>query len=89
MKSTGGIISRVSLPDVKLEKPAYVAHILYQLPRRILLQGRSKVSPRFQTLYGLIYWINKQDYNLQYSIFRTDKEECIREGNKKIGETIE
>ncbi len=89
MKSNGGdIMTDIPLPDVKLEKPRYVAMIRYQIPKRLLLNGRRKTSPKFETLYGLIYWLNKQPYNLEYAIFKTTKDVIIRQGTKKIGETI-
>lgn len=76
------------LPSIEGEKGRYVATINYQIPRRILLNGRSKTSPKFETMYGLIYWLNKQPYNLTYVIYRTDKDVIIKEGIKKIGEIV-
>lgn len=76
------------LPDVKGEKGVFRATILYQIPNRIVLHGRVKTSPRFETMYGMIYWLNKQPYNMEYSIYRTDKTDLIREGFKKAGEVI-
>lgn len=78
----------IPLPDPKLEKPRYVATIIYQIPKRLILNGRRKTSPKFETMYGLMYWLNKQPYNLEYNIFRTDKELVIKSGSKKIGEII-
>lgn len=82
------IMYDMPLPDVKFEKWRYVATIKYQIPRRLLLHGRTKTSPKFETLYGMIYWLNKQPYNMEYVVYRTDKAEVIKEGYKKIGETI-
>jgi hypothetical protein len=81
-------ISDIPLPDVKFEKPRYVAIICYQIPRKIKLGGRRKVSPRFETMYGALYWLNKQDYNMDYMIVRTDQENAIRSGYKKVGEVV-
>jgi len=78
----------IPLSDIKYEKPRYVTMITYQIPKRILLHGRRKTSPKFETMYGLIYWLNKQPYNLEYVIFRTDKDIVIKHGTKKIGEVI-
>jgi hypothetical protein len=82
------MLSDIPLPDVKNESPKYVATIVYQKPKRIMLHGRIKTSPKFDTLYGIIYWLNSQPYNMEYSIYRTDKKDIIREGTKKIGEVI-
>jgi hypothetical protein len=80
------VMKSVPLPD--LEKPRYVAVIRYQLPKRILLNGRRKTSPRFETFYGVLYWINKQPYNMDYAIYRTDKDIVLKQGYKKIGDSI-
>lgn len=88
MKRSTDLMMDMPLPDAKLEKARYVAMIRYQIPRRILLNGRRKTSPKFETMYGLIYWLNKLPYNMEYAIFRTDKSELITSGYKKIGETI-
>lgn len=80
--------SDIPLPDVKFEASRYVASITYQIPRRLLLNARRKTSPKFETLYGMIYWLNKQPYNMEYVIYKTDKSEVVREGIKKIGESI-
>jgi hypothetical protein len=85
---SGEIAYDKPLPSLKLEKGSFIATILYQIPNRILLHGRVKTSPNFETLYGVIYWLNKQPYNMEYSIYRTDKDESIREGFKKVGEII-
>ena len=82
------IMYDIPLPCPEKEKGKYVATIVYQIPKRILLNGRSKSSPKFETLYGVMYWLNKQEYNLEYVIYRTDKSGIIREGSKKIGEDI-
>jgi hypothetical protein len=87
-KNYGAMLSDIPLTDPKLEEGKYVASITYQIPRRILLGGRHKTSPKFETLYGLVCWLNKQDYNMEYTIYRTDKSDIIKEGNKKIGEII-
>jgi hypothetical protein len=87
-KNYSAMLSDIPLPDAKFEEGKYVASITYQIPRRILLGGRHKTSPKFETLYGLIYWLNKQDYNMEYTIYRTDKSDIIKEGIKKIGEVI-
>lgn len=89
MKSNSGeIMLDIPLPDPKLEKPRYVAMIRYQIPKRIVLHGRRKTSPKFETLYGMLYWLNKQPYNFEYAIYKTDKEAIIRQGTKKIGEDL-
>jgi hypothetical protein len=82
------IVTNIPLPDVKFEKPRYVAMIRYQIPKRLLLNGRRKTSPKFETMYGMLYWLNKQPYNMDYVVYRTDKEAIIKRGRKKIGETI-
>lgn len=87
-KNYGAMISDIALPDAKLEEPRFVATITYQIPKRIVLGGRHKSSPRFETMYGLLYWLNKQPYNMEYIIYRTDKNDIIKEGSKKIGEVI-
>ena len=84
----GSMVSDIPLPDPALEKPRYVAMIRYQIPKRIVLNGRRKTSPKFETMYGLLYWLNKQPYNLEFAIFKTDKDFVIRKGSKKIGEEI-
>lgn len=88
MKLSRDLMKDIPLPSVKLEKPRYVAMIRYQIPNRILLNGRRKTSPKFETMYGLIYWLNKQPYNMDYIILKTDKDIIIKEGYKKIGEII-
>lgn len=88
MSSSNDIMYDIPLPDVKLEKPRFVATIRYQIPNKIRINGRFKTSPRFDTIYGVVYWLNKQPYNLTYHIFRTDKASVIKEGSKKIGENI-
>lgn len=80
--------SPIPLPPIGGEAPKFVAIICYQIPGRILLQGRRKTSPRFNTMYGVIYWLNKQPYHMDFTIFRTDKGLEIRSGSKKFGETI-
>jgi hypothetical protein len=81
-------ISPIPLPSIEGEAPKFVAFIRYQIPGRILLQGRRKTSPRFETMYGMIYWLNKQPYHMDFTIFRTDKENVVRSGSKKAGEII-
>ena len=88
MSKSTDLMLDVPLPDVKLDKSKYVAMIRYQLPDRIVLHGRYKTSPRFETLGGLIYWLNKQQCHMDYVIFKTDKNDVIKEGTKKIGENI-
>lgn len=88
MKSTGSEMSRIYLPDVKLEKPRYVAVIRYQLPNRIVLNGRHKASPRYETLYDVLYWLNKQPYNVDYVILRTNSDVVFREGYKRKEEIL-
>lgn len=88
MKRSTDLMMEIPLPDPKLEKPRYVAMIRYQIPRRIVLDGRRKTSPKFETMYGLLYWLNKLPYNMEYAILKTDKNEIIQSGYKKIGETI-
>lgn len=83
------MMSPIPLPDVKFETSRYVAMITYQIPRRLLLNGRRKTSPKFETWYGMMYWLNKQPYNLEYVIYKTDKNDIIKEGSKKIGEVVE
>lgn len=82
------IMYDIPLPSPESDKGKFVATINYQIPKRILLNGRSKTSPKFETMYGVIYWLNKQPYNLEYTIYKTDKDVILREGSKKIGETI-
>ena len=72
----------------KSEKPRYVAMIKYQIPKRIVLNGRYKTSPKFETMYGIMYWLNKQPYNMEYIVVHTNKEEVVKQGYKKIGEDI-
>jgi hypothetical protein len=88
MKTSNDVMYDIPLPDPKLEKSNFVATICYQIPNRIVLHGRHKTSPRFSTLYGVIYWLNKQPYHLEYTIFKTDKDAIIKQGFKKIGEKI-
>jgi hypothetical protein len=88
MKRSIDLMMDVPLRDIKFEKPRFVAMIRYQIPRRIVLDGRRKTSPKFETLYGLLYWLNKLPYNMEYAILRTDKNEVLQSGYKKIGETI-
>lgn len=88
MKKSIDLMKTIPLPDLKFEKPRYVTVIRYQIPRKILLNARRKASPKFETLYGMLYWINKQPYNMDYTIYRTDKEEIIRQGYKRIGEDL-
>ena len=76
------------LPDAKLEKPRYVAVIRYQIPRRIILSGRRRVSPKFETMYGMLYWLNKQPYHMDYVVYRTDSDVIIMEGFKRKEETL-
>jgi len=70
------------------EVPKYVCIIRYQIPKRILLNGRRKVSPKYDTLYGMMYWLNMQNYNLDYMILKTTTNSILLEGSKKIGEKI-
>lgn len=88
MKLMGEKMSTIWLPDVKLEKPRYVAVIRYQLPNRILLNGRHKASPRYETLYGVLYWLNKQPYDMDYTILRTNSDVVFREGYKRKEEIL-
>ena len=88
MKRSTDLMKEIPLTDPKLEKLRYVAMIRYQIPRRIVLDGRRKTSPKFETMYGLLYWLNKLPYNMEYAIFRTDRGELMTSGYKKIGETI-
>jgi len=88
MKTSNDIMYDIPLTDPKLEKGKYVATIRYQIPKRIVLRGRRKTSPKFDTLYGVLYWLNTQPYHLDYAIFRIDKDVMIRQGSKKIGEKI-
>lgn len=88
MKSTGGIMSTIPLPSTKLDKPRYVAVIRYQIPNRIILSGRRKVSPRYETFYGMLYWLNKQPYSIDYIVYRTDSDVIIMEGFKRKEETL-
>jgi hypothetical protein len=81
-------MSDIPLPDIKLEDPRYVAMIIYQKPIKIVMGGRRKASPRFETMYGLLYWLNKQPYSMEYIIYRTDKNGIIREGFKKAEEKL-
>lgn len=78
----------IPLPHIDLEKAKYVITIRYQTPKRIRLGGRLKTSPRYDTMYGALYWLNMQPYNLEFFIYRTDKSGIIREGTKSIGEKI-
>lgn len=79
----------IPLPPIETEKGKYVVTITYQIPKRIVLHGRTKTSPKFDTMYGAMYWLNKQPYNLSYVIYRTDKSDIIKEGSKKIDEVVE
>lgn len=88
MKISTDLMKDIPLPSVEFEKPRYVAIIRYQIPRRIILQGRRKSSPRFETWYGMLYWLNKQPYNMDYVIYRTDKEVILKKGTRKLGEVI-
>lgn len=76
------------MKEGKTKKHKYVAMIKYQIPKRIVLNGRYKTSPKFETMYGMIYWLNKQPYNMEYIIVHVSKEEVIKQGYKKVGETI-
>jgi hypothetical protein len=88
MKSVGGVMSSIYLPALQLEKPRYVAVIRYQLPNRIVLHGRYKASPRYETFYGMLYWLNKQPYDMDYTILRTDSNVIIMEGYKRKEEIL-
>lgn len=88
MSKSTDLMLEIPLPDVKLEKSKYVAMIRYQLPNRIVLHGRHKTSPKFATLAGLIYWLNKQQYHMDYIIVKTDKDTVVMQGSKKLGEVI-
>jgi hypothetical protein len=88
MKKGNDIMYDMPLPDAKLEKGKYVATIRYQIPRRLLLNARTKTSPKFETLYGIIYWLNKQPYHMEYFVYKTDKEGILKQGFKKLGDTI-
>ena len=88
MKKSTDIMNDIPLPDPKLEEGRYIASIRYQIPNRIILHGRHKTSPRFETMYGIVYWLNKQPYNLDFVIYRTDKEGVVRHGSKKQKETL-
>lgn len=88
MTTSNDIMYNIPLPDPKFEKGRYVATIIYQKPNKVVLGGRRKTSPRFETLYGVKYWLSKQPYNLEYIIYRTDKDDIIKQGSKKIGEEI-
>lgn len=78
----------LALPSLEGEKTKYVAIIRYQIPKRIVLHGRRKVSPKYETMYGLMYWLNLQPYNLDYTILTTTGDYILRQGSKKIGEKI-
>lgn len=78
----------IPLPHIDLEKPKYVVMIRYQNGKKIRLGGRYKTSPRYDTMYGALYWLNMQPYNLEYFVYRTNKNEVIREGVKRIGEVV-
>jgi hypothetical protein len=80
-------INRI-FPTPNDAKSSYVAILRYQKPHRVTMYGKRKTSPKFETLYGLLYWLNKQDYTMEYMILNTKGEEIIREGFKKQGETI-
>ena len=82
------MISNIALPSPELEVPRYVAIIRYQIPRRLILNGRRKTSPRFETMYGMLYWLNKQPYNMDFVIYKTNNNDIIKEGSKKIGEVV-
>jgi hypothetical protein len=83
------IMYDIPLPSLEGEKASkYVATISYQIPRRIILKGRVKVSPKFDTWYGMIYWLNKQPYHIEYVIYKTDRADVLRSGIKKIGEVL-
>jgi hypothetical protein len=89
MKLSSDLMKSIPLSDVKLEKGKYVAILRYQIPNRIILNGRRKTSPKFDTMYGLLYWLNKQPYTFDYVIYKTDKDFIIKEGFKRIGDIIE
>lgn len=75
-----GIDGKFNVGGKDPQTKRYIAHIFYQLPRRIVLHGRSKVSPQFETLYGLMYWLKKQKYNLTYTIYSTHQDHEISSG---------
>jgi hypothetical protein len=72
----------------KPEKSQYVAILTYQIPNRIVLDGRKKVSPKFDTMYGMIYWLNAQPVHMEYTIYKTNGDVIVREGFKKANERI-
>ena len=84
----GAMMSDIPLPDVKFEEPKFVATIVYQIPKRLVMNGRIKTSPKFDTLYGMMYWLNKQPYNMDFVIYKTNNNDIIKEGSRKIGEVI-
>lgn len=88
MKKGNDVMYDIPLTDPKLEKGRYVATIRYQIPKRLLLHGRTKTSPKFETFYGMIYWLNKQPYNMEYVVYKTDGEGVVKQGFKKIGDKI-
>lgn len=88
MKTSTDIAYEIALTHPKFEKKRFVATIRYQIPNRIVLYGRTKTSPRFETMYGVIYWLNKQPYHMEYTIYRIDKDHIVKQGFKKIGEKI-
>ena len=49
------IMYDIPLPSPDTDEGKFVATINYQIPKRILLNGRSKTSPKFETMYGVIY----------------------------------
>lgn len=82
------MMSDIALPAPELEKLIYVAFIVYQDPSNITFLGRSEVSPRFKTGREVIAWINKQAFDLDFTIFKTSKENAILEGRKLKGEDL-
>jgi hypothetical protein len=81
-------IHPLALPSIEGEAMRYVCLIRYQIPGRIVLHGRRKVSPRYETMYGLMYWLNQQKYNCDFTILMTTRDIVLRQGFKKASEKI-
>lgn len=86
--SNGNQMHPLPLPSIEGEKTKYVCMIRYQNPKKIRLYGRRKVSPRYDTMYGLIYWLNQQPFTLDYIILMTTKDIVLRQGTKQANERV-
>ena len=78
----------IPLPHIDGERSRFVALLEYQIPKRIRLHGRRKASPRFDTLYGMLYWLEKREYNMQFIIFCTKKHAPLYKGKKLLNQPM-